>query len=145
MLLDKCYLTDVTRLNFFEGTRAAFFRNICLRHEVRSNARRISPLTMVKDVTCLNFFEVDPVGLGDSPQSPMSPIYKLFPPFHTQEEEKVQSKQRANKGNCPCRASSEGQEWVLKCCRCLQHWHASCSNLKGANQIEQQTGLDAIL
>ena len=48
-------------------------------------------------------FEIDPVGLGDSPQSPMSPIYKPFPPFHSREEEKDQSamKQRANKGNCP--------------------------------------------
>ena len=89
---------------------------------------------------------LDPVGLKDSPQSPMSPIYKPFPPFHAEEEEKDQPspKQRANKGNCPCRASSEGKEWLLKCCRCSQHWHASCSNLKGANQIGQ-IDLDAIL
>ena len=89
---------------------------------------------------------IDPVGLKDSPQSPMSPIYKPFPPFHAEEEEKDQPspKQRAIKGNCPCRASSEGKEWLLKCCRCSQHWHASCSNLKGANQIGQ-IDLDAIL
>ena len=76
----------------------------------------------------------------------MSPIYKPFPPFHAEEEEKDQPspKQRANKGNCPCRASSEGKEWLLKCCRCSQHWHASCSNLKGTNQIGQ-IDLDAIL
>ena len=42
-------LTDVTRLNFFEVARAAFSRNICLRHEVRTSARRTSPLTMVKN------------------------------------------------------------------------------------------------
>ena len=41
---------DVTRLNFFEVARAAFFSkyNISPKHEVRSSARRISPLTMVK-------------------------------------------------------------------------------------------------
>ena len=39
-------LTDVTRLNFFEVARAAFFSSP--RHEVRSSARRTSPLTMVK-------------------------------------------------------------------------------------------------
>ena len=89
---------------------------------------------------------IDPAGLIDSPQSPMSPIYKPFPPFHAEEEEKDQSspKQRATKANCPCRASSKGKEWLLKCSRCSQNWHASCSNLKGANQIGQ-IDLDAIL
>ena len=41
-------LTDVTRLNFFEVARAAFFSKYSPRHEVRSSARRTSPLTMVK-------------------------------------------------------------------------------------------------
>ena len=37
---------DFTRLNFFEVARAAFFSSP--RQEVRSSARRASPLTMVK-------------------------------------------------------------------------------------------------
>jgi len=42
-------LTDVTRLNFFEVARAAFFsKYISPKYEVRSSARRTSPLTMVK-------------------------------------------------------------------------------------------------
>ena len=133
-------------------TNKATQKNPAVNISVRRRSNSLPTKSTEKQVTVsssgqppLSLAIIDPVGLGDSPQSPMSPIYKPFPPFHTQEEEKVQSKQRANKGNCPCRASSEGQEWVLKCCRCLQHWHASCSNLKGANQIEQQTGLDAIL
>ena len=43
-------MTDVTRLNFFEVARAAFFsKYFSPRHKVQSSTRRASPiLTMVK-------------------------------------------------------------------------------------------------
>ena len=49
-------LTDVTRLNFFEESKRAplFSRNSPTRHEVRSSARRTSPLTMVNLIICLS-------------------------------------------------------------------------------------------
>lgn len=81
----------------------------------------------------------------------MSPLYKSFPPFDAEQQADVTptDKQRANKSKCPCQASSEGKEWLFKCTRCLQHWHATCSNLKGANQVKhgspQQATLDLIL
>ncbi len=87
------------------------------------------------------------------PDSPMSPRYKSLGPFEcdTSEDDNKAPKKAAaiKKGSCPCRATSSGKEWLLKCCQCTQHWHASCANLKGANKISekspQQAGLDAIL
>ena len=34
-------------------------------------------------------------------------------------------------GKCPCRKSTGGQSWLLKCTSCTQHWHNGCANLKG--------------
>ena len=106
--------------------------------------------------------------IRESPQSPMSPYYKSFPPFVPPEVNLIKTesdlidtvdietppeiesdKLRANKTNCPCLRNSLGKEWKFKCTRCNQQWHASCANLKGANDIEeetpQQAALDTIL
>ena len=91
--------------------------------------------------------------LRESPSSPMSPLYKSFPPFSHAEEsaeeleiqDKPTGKQRASKSDCPCRSTSDGKEWKFKCTRCFQHWHASCCNLKGANNIQHDTPLEASL
>ena len=42
-------LTDVTRLNYFEVARAAFFSKYCQRQVQRNSACRASPLTMDND------------------------------------------------------------------------------------------------
>ena len=43
-------LTDVTRTSkFLRSSALLSFRNVTQRHEVRSSARRTSPLTMVND------------------------------------------------------------------------------------------------
>ena len=99
--------------------------------------------------------KLDSGSLRESPSSPMSPVYKSFPPFSPPDDAKSTGKSkpteklRANKSNCPCRLSSDGKEWLFKCGRCLQHWHASCSNLKGANKIlhdsPHRAALDTIL
>ena len=96
---------------------------------------------------------LESANLRESPSSPMSPLYKSFPPFSRAEEsaeeleveDKPTGKQRASKSDCPCRSTSEGKEWKFKCTRCLQHWHASCCNLKGANKIQHDTPLEASL
>jgi len=96
-------------------------------------------------------FQSDKVSIKESPASPMSPFYKPFPPFVPKEDqdhdvnvtvnvdEEIRTKLPTNKSNCPCGASSLGKEWNLKCTRCSQMWHASCSNLKGFNKIQEKT------
>ena len=51
----------------------------------------------------------------------------------------------AKKGSCPCKASSNGKDWNVKCFTCGQSWHASCCNLKGLNNITDESKLNKLL
>ena len=43
----------------------------------------------------------------------------------------VQKAPQVSLKKCPCRKSSDGQAWLLKCISCTQCWHNTCANLKG--------------
>ena len=38
-----------------------------------------------------------------------------------------------DKGSCPCKKSL-ATSWKLKCCKCMQYWHAACIGLNGLSE-----------
>lgn len=51
-------------------------------------------------------------------------------------------KLKANLSNCPCRVSTGGQAYYLKCSHCKQSWHNTCANLKGELTDQVVTSLE---
>lgn len=43
------------------------------------------------------------------------------------------------KSKCPCNISSKGEEWLLHCTKCSQHWHPPCANLKSTTPLPEAT------
>ena len=67
-------------------------------------------------------------------QSPLSPASS-----REQSPSSGTKSKKLKKSTCPCGGSSAGKDWLFKCPECAQHWHASCSNLKGTNGLNQAT------
>ncbi len=76
------------------------------------------------------------INLGDTRSSPR---FNAASPSATGSQSK-----KITKKSCPCGRSTAGRDWVLKCSQCSQHWHSSCSNMKGAESLSQ-TQIDGIL
>lgn len=51
----------------------------------------------------------------------------------------------AKKSACPCRMSSNGRDWTVKCFTCSQAWHLSCANLKGLNVLKDESKVNQML
>ena len=37
--------------------------------------------------------------------------------------------------DCPCLITTGGEDWLLKCSQCSQHWHISCVTLRGLRDL----------
>ncbi len=78
----------------------------------------------------------------------LSPLARPFSSDSEQEftydssGEQAETKRRANLSNCPCRLSTGGSSYYLKCSHCKQSWHTSCANLKGELTDKVVTSLE---
>lgn len=69
-----------------------------------------------------------------------------IPPEQAKPKEDTGRKKRTlSKASCPCKVSSNGKDWAVKCFTCNQAWHLSCANLKGLNNIKDESKLNNLL
>ena len=64
-------------------------------------------------------------------QTGVSPLAVPLSDGETGNSSDSQVQPKSNKKTCPCKATSGGKSWYLKCSHCGQCWHNRCANLRG--------------